>query len=117
MAEQERFHAKRFSDMLKTTGEHTPRGERYTGEYEQYVRALLDSRAFPDPEAAVEKARACANDTEAILMALDTEKSTLLFFMEMRGLVPDEHGGFIEEIIQEERLHISQLSSLIAARS
>ena len=110
IAEQEKYHAKRFGEMqseLKAAKVH----EEHTGQYEQYINALLANRAFPDSATAVEKAKHIST-IEGLEIAAHMEKDTLLFYEEMLTYVPTSHHKFIEEIMNEERKHLMDLTAL-----
>ena len=110
MVEKERVHEKRFRDLLAQVEGHTIH-ESYAGEYQAYLRALLDARAFPTAAAAVKKARAAADDRAALDLALQMEKDTLVLFQEIVKLVPERHRPMVQGIIAEERSHVVELSS------
>jgi len=112
ISKQEEGHARRFREMVQEVGEFKT-AEEYAGQYESYVRALLDSRAFPEPEQAAERARQSASDKEAIDIAMRLERDTLLFLQEMKNFVPSTHTGYVDEIIDEERGHLSDLTMLM----
>lgn len=111
ISKQEAVHARRFQQMIDEIGEYKPR-EQYSGQYDAYVQALLDGRAFPEPEKAADKARAAASDGEAIRIAMGLEKDTLLFLQEMKGLIKPEYTNYVQEIIEEERAHLAELTAL-----
>ncbi len=111
IAAEEEHHRDRFKGMLEKAGEWEP-VEEYSGQYEDYVNALLENRAFPKPEDAAEEARSVANDAEAIDIAIGLEKDTLLFQQEMRGFISPEYNDFVDEIIDEERKHVKDLTRL-----
>ena len=111
IAEQEKAHRDRFKDMLTQVGDYKPH-EEYAGQYGEYLRVLLENRAFPEPPAAAQRAREASSDAEAIDIALGLEKDTLLFLQEMKGLVPESNADLVEEIIKEEREHVVDLTNL-----
>ena len=49
LASQERYHKKRFTEMLESLGP-KPQKEEYPGEYSEYLRTLTAERAFPDAD-------------------------------------------------------------------
>lgn len=112
LADQERAHAKRYRALLAEAGPHTPR-ERHPGEYESYLSALLEMRAFPSPEKAAAGARALAGERAAAETALRMERDTLLFYLEMLPFLPRAHQRAVEDIIDEERQHIAALTDLV----
>ena len=109
MAEKERVHEERFRTLLTQVGDPTLH-ETFPGEYEAYLRALLDARAFPSPQAALSRAKAAADSRAAIKLALQMEKDTLGLFLEVVKLLPDRHRPVVQAIIDEERSHVVELS-------
>ncbi|MHC4982839.1 MAG: ferritin-like domain-containing protein [Planctomycetota bacterium] len=110
LAEQEKFHQKRFEEMLEGLGAHKP-GERYPGEYAAYLRALTDDRAFPDEGTAREKAHQCPDDASALELAIRFERDTLLLMNEMRAMVPEKDAAVVRELAQEEQSHLVVLAN------
>lgn len=110
IAEQERHHAAIFQDMLATLKELRIR-EEYKEQYEEYLRVLLESRAFPDPQKAREKALTIKG-AEGVDIAMRMEKDTLLFYRSMLSLIPSTHSKYVNDIIEEEQYHLTQLSKL-----
>ncbi len=108
---QEKQHKARFESMLDELGDIEP-VEEYPGQYEKYVNNLLETRAFPEPKDAEENAQSCKSDVEGIDTAIQLEKDTLLFLQEMRRFIPDTHTDYVNEVVQEERDHLSDLTEL-----
>jgi rubrerythrin len=109
LAEQEKFHLKRFEAMLAGLG--GCRGpEQYPGECMAYLRALTDNRAFPDPQAAHKAAQQCPDDAAAVELAIRYERDTLLLMHEMRPLVPEKDFSIVNQLIMEEQSHLVTLT-------
>ncbi|MFC1952389.1 ferritin family protein [Chloroflexota bacterium] len=107
----EREHIKTFQDMLSETDKHeTP--ETYAGEYEAYLQALVDSAVFTDDLATSEMASQVDNDIKAIELGINAEKDSLLFYYNMKELMPKEAQETINKVINEEKSHLRQLSEL-----
>jgi len=106
---QERYHQRRFEAILEQLGGHSPR-EGYDGEYVAYLRALTDERAFPRPQDALDAARGCKTDLEAVELALLYERQTLELFHELEELVGAAHRSAVEAVVREERAHVVQLA-------
>jgi len=53
------------------------------------------------------------NRKEAIHIAMQFEKDTMLFFAEMRELVPNAEKDVIKACIDEERSHLKRLMALL----
>ena len=112
MVEKERIHEEKFRDLLKAVEGHAIH-ETYAGEYEAYLRALLDARAFPTAAVATEKARAARGDRAGLDLALQMEKDTLTLFVEIVKLIPERHRPVVQGIIEEERSHLVELSAAL----
>lgn len=111
IADQERMHAERFGNMLKESGDKTPR-EEYSGQFEKFMNALLATRAFSAPEDAVQMAKEINSDKHGIDIATRMEKDTLLFYLEMLSVIPETHINQVTQIIEEEKVHLDQLAQL-----
>lgn len=81
-------------------------------EYMTYMRAMLDDHAL---FRAGETAGAGLSREEAIHMAMQFEKDTMLFFREMRDLVPESEQVVVDRCAEEERSHLKKLAGLFAA--
>ena len=112
LAEQESEHLEMFRGMLEEVGSPRPL-EEYSGEVQNYIRALRDSRPFPDEEAAVEWAHRASSDLDAIRMGMRLERETLLFLQEMRDAVEPPHSEYVDRIIKEERTHVVELADML----
>lgn len=110
VAEMEDDHAERFRDLLEEVGAYSPKGEEYEGEYSEYLEYLLDGRIFPMGEEGEDLANRQESQSEAIETAKDMEKNTLLLYQEMLQFVPESQRDVLEEIIDEERLHLTQFT-------
>jgi rubrerythrin len=111
IGQQEEMHARRFRKMLDDLGGYAPQ-EEYSGQYEAYLNALVESRAFPSPADAARRARAARSDAEAIDLAIRLEKDTLAFLAEVKRTLPPAHPDVVEDVISEERQHLTELSRL-----
>jgi len=113
LAEMERKHMETFQNMLDSVGKYQPP---YTGEteqeYELYLKALVDSAVFADDKVSLQMAQRASSPAEAIQIAMGAEKDSILFYSEMRNLVPERDRPTIDGIINEEKSHLRQLSSL-----
>lgn len=113
LADMEREHIKIFQNMLDAAGKYQlPYAGEAAEEYEQYLKALVDSTVFTNDKVARQLAQKATKPAEAIQLALGAEKDSILFYTEMRDLVPKQDRPIIDKIINEEKSHIRQLSSL-----
>ncbi len=112
IAEQERHHEQLFTELLEKLGEPDVH-ESYPGEYDAYVKALLAYKIFPDPAAAASMARE-KTDAEAVKLAIQTERNTLLLLEELRKHVPAAQRQYVDLTIREEQQHLTDLNALLA---
>lgn len=103
MAEEERRHESVFEKMLERLGGVPLPADSTDEEYLTYVKGLLDSHSLflPDKERKVLES--------PMQQALQFEKDTFLFFMEMEGLVPEAERVHVRLCADEERKHIKML--------
>jgi len=75
------------------------------GEAELYLRALADTRVF------FEKQIDTATMEGILKAAIQAEKDSIVFYMGMKEVVPEDLGGAkLEKIIHEEMSHLKMLS-------
>ena len=112
LAGEEHKHELIFSNLLTRLGSVELPAWSTTEEYGEYVDALISSHALFDAQA--EALMTGAADAEGgVRMALSFEKDTLLFFMELKELVPDAEKAAVQRCVDEERLHIRQLRAML----
>ena len=111
LADEERKHIKIFQSMLGAVADYQP-PENYTEEHALYLKALVDSKIFTNDKVVRQMAQRVASDAEAIQIALGAERDSILFYYEMRDLVRRSDREAINDIIEEEKSHLRQLSEL-----
>ena len=112
-AGEEARHERIFQDLQTRMGTFDLPAWSTSDEYGQYLQALIDSHSIFSPGLKQRLAQA-PDETEAIRLAMGFEKDTILFFMEMRELVPDSEKRFIQQCIDEERSHLRKLAAMLA---
>ena len=111
-----RGRAKTFQGMLdKADKFEVP--EAYAGEYAAYLQALVDSAVFTDDAVTSELATRSGSDAAAVELGISAEKDSILFYYELREMMPKPGRATIDKIIAEEKLHLRQLSDLKKALS
>jgi len=111
LASKEREHIEIFQNMLNMVGDNQS-PETYTEEYDLYLKALVDTTVFSDEQAARQMAEKVTSQAEAIQIGLGAEKDSILFYSEMRDLVRRSDREIMDKIIEEEKSHLRQLSTL-----
>ncbi|TDA70109.1 MAG: hypothetical protein D9V47_02865 [Clostridia bacterium] len=111
LAAAETQHITDFSTLGRQFENYAP-PESYPGEYEDYVKALVDAGVFArdlDPKELVGQ---CTTDEAILDLALNFEKETIIFFHTFPRLVfsPEEQKA-VSRLIREEEEHIVQLSA------
>lgn len=112
ISKQEEIHAKRFGDMLAALGGYKPRGEEYSGQHDEFLKAMVESRAFPNPDAAVKKAKTVKDDAEGIDISIRMEKDALAFYATLKSALQPTDLAAVDAIIEEERDHLTELARL-----
>jgi len=111
LADMEREHVQIFQGMLAEAGKYQISGT-YTEEYSAYLQALVDSTVFSDDMVTSEMATQADSDIEALELAIGAEKDSILFYYEMKELMPQRAQATVNKIITEEKSHLRQLSEL-----
>ena len=112
LALEEKKHIEIFRRMLGSLSDYAP-PETYTEEYDLYLRALIDSAVFRNDEVARAMAQKVDNTSEAIMIALSAEKDSILFYLNLRELVLRPQREAVDQVIEEEKAHVRQLSALL----
>ena len=111
LADMERQHIQIFQGMLDEADKYQS-SEAYAGEYAGYLQALVDSAVFTDEVIASEMASKTDSDIEALELAIGAERDSILFYYEMRDIMPQRAHPTVTKIIAEEKSHLRQLSEL-----
>ena len=109
LADEEVKHKEKFEDLLSKIEKYEP-AETYPGEYFAYLKAYADQIVFSsminrelgekiDPVSAVE-------------FGIRRELDSILYYLEVKKVVPEPQQHLIEDIINEERGHFLKLSNL-----
>ena len=107
LATAEAGHRGVFERMLGDRGACEPE-ESYPGEYLAHLQYYIDGKAV-----FVEKGLVGGDDAPAVLaFAIQRELDSLLYFQELRAIVPRAQLHVIDAILAEERAHFTQLSQL-----
>ena len=107
----EREHILIFQDMLDEADKYEV-PEAFVGEYGAYLQALVDSAVFTDDAVTSELATQSENDIAALELGINAEKDSILFYYEMREMMPKAARAKIDKVITEEKQHLRQLSEL-----
>jgi len=109
LADEEFKHENIFRTLLEKTGDFTP-PESYLGEYEAYMKDFVKSNFFGKIEFSPDRIRQIIDIREAISLALDFERNSIVFYTALKRFIGDENRQIIETIIQEELNHIFKIN-------
>jgi rubrerythrin len=112
LAYQEERHYRTFQNMLDKVPEADV--ETDSAEYQRYLQTALDKALLGGPERGLALAQQASNEAEALQAAIAFEKDTLLFFYDLRDMVPASQRETISAIIEQEKSHVKQLSRVLA---
>lgn len=111
LAEEETKHMQTFRELGEQLNYYFIPNEQYKGEYEDYVKSLVNSHIFKISEAE-DLVKAIKNDQDILQFALRFEKDTIVIFQEFKNIANKAGGDLIEQLINEEKSHISKIAAL-----
>jgi rubrerythrin len=111
LAQEEIKHKKIFENMFaKMEKANTP--ESYEGEYSAYLRSYVDNNIIFTKEAMDKELTKVTDTIAAFDFAIRRELDSILYYHEIKQLVPSAQHNAIEQIIKEERKHYSTLTEM-----
>jgi rubrerythrin len=113
LARMERVHLATFEHMLDDIGG----AEVNEGEEEGYIATLLADAVFTDDSVTADEAAQADTDIKAMELAINAEKDAILYYYELRDLLPDGLSGLVKRILDEEKRHLAQLTAIRQAMS
>ncbi|OCL28549.1 rubrerythrin family protein [Orenia metallireducens] len=115
--EQEHYqYFKRLLEIFDEEDKSITRDYLYDPEVNQYLRALVDTKIFPDDEEVTDDI--AHNLLEAIEVGIKAEKNSLLLYSELLEMEIDEQTlDALEKLIIEEKRHLIKLEVLKSAIS
>lgn len=111
LADMERGHIEIFKGMLAEADKYQFQADD-SEQYSAYLKALVDSAVFSDDLVTSEMAAQAESDIAALELALQAEKDSILFYYEMKEVMPQRARATVNRIIAEEKSHLRQLSEL-----
>jgi rubrerythrin len=108
LADEEVKHKKIYEGMVSKIEEYEPI-ESYPGEYFSYLRAYADNIIFT-PKKMQEEMNRIKDASSALKFAIDRELDSILYYQEVKNLVPKNQRDLIDKIIEEERRHFMKLT-------
>jgi len=111
LADAEAGHKRTFEKFFAAVDKFTP-AEQYAGEYSAYLRNYVDNNIIFTKEV-MDKQLAGVKDTVAAFdFTMQRELDSILYYHEIKNLVPAAQHDAIEKIIEEERKHYALLCDM-----
>jgi rubrerythrin len=111
LAQAEVTHKKTFESIFAKMEKYNP-PESYAGEYSAYLRSYVDNNIIFTKEA-MDKELSNVKDTIAAFdFAIKRELDSILYYHEIKKLVPASQHEVLEQIIEEERKHFVALTEM-----
>ena len=111
LAAEENKHRKLFKAILEGTDWH-PQPESYTGEYNDYVKAVADGNIFTKGKTVKNIIKQSPSILQALKTAIGFEKASVEFYSRMKKFVPESGQVIIRSVIEEEKQHIVRILEL-----
>ncbi|MBI5887159.1 MAG: ferritin family protein [Deltaproteobacteria bacterium] len=114
LAKEEAVHIKVFRELIKLVPESGPFGEYtpYMEEASDYLNALANSEVFTRPEEGAKLPLTVRSEKDAVEYAIQMEKESLLFYLEMKNMIREKDKAVIDNLIEQEKNHLSQLTAI-----
>jgi rubrerythrin len=103
-------HIKKFTE-IRNSVEESEVIESYQGEFEAYMKALVDDMLYKQVSADG-FSKYVKTPLDAIRYGMEFEKDAILFFRELLSYMTPEHKDKVEELIGEEKKHLVYLAEL-----
>ncbi len=108
---EEEKHIGVFADILATVKQYRPK-EAYPQEYFAYMNSLASEHVFTQKNKGKETARKVKNEIEALDLGIGFEKESIVFYEEMKRIMPEKDINLLEGLIREERKHLADLTNI-----
>lgn len=111
LADEEKKHELTFVELGEKIGKEGGFCD-FDDEARKYMMAFADSEIFHNDNAGVQAAKNAESIIDAIDAAILTEKESILFYYEMLKYTKPDDKKYVQEIIEEERTHLYNLTHL-----
>jgi rubrerythrin len=116
LAEEEKHHKSTFTDFLASVKDKGPTVFDPENETDAYLKMMADLHVFRQKPGAVAEALAnVKTPKDALQMAINFEKDSVIFFVELKAAVGEEADRLgVEKLILEEAGHLRRLAKVFA---
>jgi rubrerythrin len=112
LLDMEREHIEVFQEMLGEIHGHSF-SEAITPEFSDYIQSLVDAAVFSDDMIIGEMASQADTDIRALELGINSEKDSILFYYEIRDIMPARVVPTINRILAEEKKHLRRLTAIM----
>ena len=109
LAEEEIQHRVFFEGLAKLIP-HKPDAE--TTPPDEYLSAIADAAILQQRKGMKAVAEQRLTDQEALDIAVQVEKNAILYYTELLRFVSEKEKGMVEELVAEEKRHLTKLTSI-----
>lgn len=116
LAVMEDKHQETFTEMRNALSQSDKGGKVFDphGELALYLASMADTIGGEGSPSAADALTGNETLEDIVNIALGLEKESILFYLGLKNMVPPKYGrDKIEEIIEEERKHVSQLTGIL----
>jgi rubrerythrin len=111
LAEAEVAHKKTFEKIFANMEKINP-PESYEGEYNAYLRSYVDNNIIFTKEVMDKELSKVKDTISALDFAIKRELDSILYYHEIKKLLPASQYEVIEQVIEEERKHFMALTEM-----
>ena len=108
---EEEKHITAFRKILDAVHKYEP-PESYPGEYFAYMSSLAKDYVFTKKDKGKEIAKNTKSDKEAVDLGIKFEKDSIIFYEEMKKVVPEHQAKMVDKLIEQEKIHLYKLLEL-----
>ncbi len=111
LAEEEIKHKRIFEGIFAQMEKYNP-PESYAGEYSAYLRAYVDNNVIFTKKSMDKELSKVTDTLAAFDFAIKRELDSILYYHEIKKLVPATQHATLDQIINEERKHFTLLTEM-----
>ena len=108
LANEEEKHIRSFESLYETFKDYEP-DIPDKEEYYDYIQAMAGMNVFTKKDGIDEVLNKAKNKKDALDMAIRFEKESIVFFVEVKGLVRESQRDAVEELVHQEQKHLRKL--------
>ena len=111
LAGEEEKHIATFKKILDSVQKYEP-PEAFSQEYFAYMNALASDYVFTRKDEGTKLAKKAKSDKDGVNLGISFEKESIIFYAEMKKMVPESDQNIVEQLIAQEQEHLRKLSDL-----